>query len=238
MKKKKKQEPVALITGGAKRLGAKIALRVAQLGYHIVLHYHTSEKEAKEVAKQIEALGKSCFLIQADLSNLEAVEAFFQKATEEAPSLSLLINNAAGFFPDNRKKMAPHFFEKQVHLNALAPILLMQKMIALNPYAHIINLLDSRIYSFDQNYLSYSLSKKFLYEATLHFAQVAPKTARINAIAPKAILAPPETQRDLTISKNKKLKGIDRSEQLLKAVEFLIENDYVKTEVLLLGGLS
>lgn len=236
MESKAIKSKVALVTGGAKRLGAKIAFRLAQLGYDILLHYHTSKEEAKKVAKEIEKIGKSCFLLQWDLSNPETIESFFQAALEKVPTLSLLINNAASFSPDTIESLRWDSFEKQIALNALSPILLMQQMINANPESHIINLLDSRIFASDQNYLSYSLSKKFLYEATLHFAQQIPPSARINAIAPKAILAPPESMRDLTISKNKQLKGIDRSEQLLRAIEFFIQNDYINAEVLLLGG--
>jgi len=61
-----KKKPVALVTGAAKRIGKIVALLLARQGYDIVLHYHSSEKEAEKTSQEIIALGSDCLLVQAD----------------------------------------------------------------------------------------------------------------------------------------------------------------------------
>ena len=73
-------QPLALVTGGAHRLGKAFALSLARMGYALLLHYHTSEAEAHQTADEIHALGVPVYLAQADLSQPDQIRALFSQA--------------------------------------------------------------------------------------------------------------------------------------------------------------
>lgn len=89
---------LALVTGAGVRLGRASALRLAAAGYDILVHYNSSAHEASETAAGVEAAGRKAFLMQADLSSPEGVEALAAQVAEHN-GLDVLVNNAAIFYP-------------------------------------------------------------------------------------------------------------------------------------------
>ena len=87
----------ALITGAAKRIGHAIALTLAKSGWDIVVHYHHSVQEAKELVKEVMALGKKAVAISADLAKPEEVKHLFLQAVAKMGCIDALINNASLF---------------------------------------------------------------------------------------------------------------------------------------------
>ena len=88
-----------LITGAAKRIGREIALSFAKRGAHILIHYHSSKKEAEELADQIRSLKVKCSIYQADLSKLPEVKKMSRKiiwTKKENISIVLLAQNRKG----------------------------------------------------------------------------------------------------------------------------------------------
>ena len=88
---------IALITGGAKRLGRDIGLFLAKEGFDIALHFNTSAEAADKTKKDIETLGQRCLLIQGDLSHPPVYQQLIERVYDEFEALSLLINNASIF---------------------------------------------------------------------------------------------------------------------------------------------
>jgi NAD(P)-dependent dehydrogenase (short-subunit alcohol dehydrogenase family) len=95
------QPRTALITGAARRVGAEIARRLAADGWNVIVHYHSSEPDARELAREIAAAGGICDLIQADLGNRSDVETLIEKSVALHGSIECLINNASMFHYDD-----------------------------------------------------------------------------------------------------------------------------------------
>src|SRR3989338_11410334 len=89
---------IALVTGGAKRVGKEIALALARKGVHLLLHYHTSESEAKKTTEEIKSLGARCQLLRADLAKTGDLMTMVQGATRREKSVDVLINSASLFY--------------------------------------------------------------------------------------------------------------------------------------------
>src|SRR5215467_8254978 len=90
---------VALVTGAGKRLGRAVALRLAEEGMDLVVHYHDSAKEAAEVVGKIEELGQRAVALRANLRSVDEIRKLFLDAGNELGRLDLLVNSAANFLP-------------------------------------------------------------------------------------------------------------------------------------------
>jgi len=88
---------VALVTGGAVRLGRAIALGVARAGYDLAVSYHSSQDAAREVEAEVRAAGRRCELVRADLSDPRAAESVIESVRSAYGRLDLLVNSAASF---------------------------------------------------------------------------------------------------------------------------------------------
>src|SRR5271156_5192604 len=88
---------VALVTGAAKRLGRAVALRLAEEGCDVVIHYRSSESEARDVVSEVEKLGRRALAVSADLAQVAAIKNLFEQAAQHFRRLDILINSAANF---------------------------------------------------------------------------------------------------------------------------------------------
>jgi len=91
------QDKVALVTGSGVRLGKAIAQKLGQLGMRVVIHYHHSEKGAKQTVKQLPGDESRHLILQADLKDVSGIKELVRKAEENSGPISVLINNAAVF---------------------------------------------------------------------------------------------------------------------------------------------
>ena len=183
----------ALITGGGRRIGRAIALSVSRAGYAVVLHAHSSRADAERLAAEIVAAGGRAVVVLADLAEPEAVRGLVPAAAAFGP-LTLLVNSAAEFEPDEIETLNRARFERTFAVNLAAPLFLAQAFAAQAPAgadASIINLVDQRVLKPTPRFLSYTLSKSALHSATATLAQgLAPKV-RVNAVAPGPTLPSP-----------------------------------------------
>ena len=85
---------VVLVTGASSGIGRAAALEFARAGGHVVVHYNASEKQAKQVAGQIEALGKPCLMVKADVAEADQVIRMVEKVISEWRRIDILFNNA------------------------------------------------------------------------------------------------------------------------------------------------
>src|SRR6266850_6063851 len=95
----KMQGKVALVTGAGKRLGRAMALRLAEEGADVAVHYRESQKEADEVVSEIEKLGRKGVALRADLGSVDEIRKLFLEVGNELGRLDLLVNSAANFLP-------------------------------------------------------------------------------------------------------------------------------------------
>ena len=179
----------ALITGGPKRLGAAMSLALAESGWNIALHFHSSRPEAQELQSRIESLGVKCTLHQANLQSSSEANRLLMEVLELNPRLEVLVNNASVFDKSSLVEVTEDVFDRQFNLNFRTPFFLMQKYSGSQKTGHIVNILDTKI-STNQapNYTAYNLSKKALMHLTQMAALDFAPGIRVNAIAPGPVL--------------------------------------------------
>jgi NAD(P)-dependent dehydrogenase (short-subunit alcohol dehydrogenase family) len=190
----------ALITGAAKRIGAAMALGLARSGYDIALHYRTSNVEAREVAAEIEKLGRKTALLSADLGQEAETSRLVAAARKEIGSLSLLVNSASVFEQDDVLSMTRESWDKHMETNLRAPLKLAQDFASQAEASQdnlIVNIIDQRVLKLTPQFLSYTASKAALFALTTTLAQaLGPKNIRVNAIGPGPTMRNPRQSED------------------------------------------
>lgn len=183
----KHPQKVALVTGGAKRIGRVIALALAQRGWDIVVHYGQAAQEAQAVVDSIQATGRRAAALQCDLNDAAAVSQLVARAARAVGPLSCIVNNASRFVYDDATTFSPAELDAHMHTNLAAPVLLAQALFAATAdgsQSVVVNLLDQKLFNLNPDFLSYTLSKAALHAATTMLAQALAPKVRVVGIAP------------------------------------------------------
>ncbi len=178
---------VALVTGGAIRIGAAIVMRLAEAGYAIAVHSHTSTDEAHGLCSTLIEAGVKAVAVTGNLEEPSVPCSLFAAANAVLGPVSLLVNNAAVFEHDELASFDAAQFDRIMAINLRAPLLLVQAFAAQAPKdgsASIVNLIDQRVLKPTPEYLSYALSKAGLWSATRMLAQDLAPLIRVNAVGP------------------------------------------------------
>lgn len=183
----------ALVTGAGKRIGRALALTLADAGYDVAVHYNSSDSEAQEVVSLIEAKGRRAASVGANLSSETQTAALVGKAADALGPLSVLVNSASVFEPDDIATMTRKSWDLHMEVNVRAPVKLAQDFAAQAPKdSLIVNLIDQRVLKLTPQFLSYTASKSALFTLTKTLAQaLGPKGVRVNAIGPGPTLKNP-----------------------------------------------
>jgi len=235
------QNKVALVTGAGVRLGQAIAQKLGQMGIHVVIHYHQSEKGAKQTAELLKENKSRKLIVQANLKNISEIENLLIKTEEILGSISILINNAADFFPTPFFTTNEDEWDHLFDINLKAPFFLTQKVakkMKTLGEGKIINLVDVSVDRPWVNFLPYCASKAGLCSLTKGLARTLAPEIQVNAIAPGTILDPPN-HREMGLNasvENSLLKRIGSSEDIVKAVEYLLKSDFVTGTILPVDG--
>ena len=228
----------ALITGGAKRIGAELALFLAKKGYDIAIAYNRSKEDAQKIGREIAKHGSRCEIFKSDFSKVEEASRLVPKVFKKFPHISLLINNASVFERSLISDTTLELLDRAISINFKTPFILSRDFARLCQTGNIINILDARITSNRSTYAAYSLSKKALAELTRMAAvEFAPKI-RVNGIAPGLILPPAgKNKRYLEkLALNIPLQKKGSVENIKSALQFLLENDYVTGQIIFCDG--
>jgi NAD(P)-dependent dehydrogenase (short-subunit alcohol dehydrogenase family) len=225
---------IALVTGGAKRIGAAICRELAGAGYAVVIHYHRSKAEAEALALE---LGDRAAIVQGDLADLAALPAFYTAACRPFGVPDLLVNNASLFLDDALETVEPMRFSANLATNLQAPVLLSRAFAEALPSGKagaIINLIDQRVLRPNPQFLSYSLAKSALFTATKMLAQALAPRIRVNGVGPGPTLP---NEHDGTAGFLKEAEGTllarpVRPEEIARAVRFLAEAESVTGQML------
>jgi NAD(P)-dependent dehydrogenase (short-subunit alcohol dehydrogenase family) len=184
----------ALVTGGARRIGAAIARALAHSGYAVAVHSWQSRAEADALVATINAAGGRAATVLADLADHDAVGKLVPAAAAAIGPLTLLVNNAGEFEPDEIATLERARFDRHVAVNLRAPLFLAQAFAAQAPPgadAAIVNITDQRVAKPTPRFFSYTLAKSALAFATLTMAQALAPKVRVNAVAPGPTLPSP-----------------------------------------------
>lgn len=236
----------AIVTGSSGRLGSAIAQALAEGGCDCVCHYNRGKEKAEQLVEQIEALGARAVAIEADLTDPEGIDEFF----EEAVGLGvpqILINSAAVFSRQPLEGVTFEEAQKVLNLNLIAPILTSRtfaKMIdaefpeADTVVGKIINIADVGGVRPWAEYAVYCSSKAGLISSTKALAkELAPRIC-VNCVAPGVVNWPSdydesEKQRQLSCIPVKRIGEVN---EITDAIIFLVRNDYITGEVLCVDG--
>jgi hypothetical protein len=234
--------PVALVTGGARRLGREIALELAAHGWDVALHYRASAADAEATLQALRERGAAAHGFAADLADEAACGALVPAVCRHFGRLHAVVNNAARFEHDDVFSFSPALLERHWRSN-VAPALLLARALhahceAVDGRGCVINLLDQKLWNPNPDYLSYTLSKAALEAAGTLLAQALAPRLRVCGVAPGVTLpsGPMDTQ---AFEQARRLTPLQRSSSprdVAHAVRFLLEAPAITGTTLLVDG--
>jgi hypothetical protein len=234
--------PVALVTGGARRIGRTIGLHLAAQGWDVAVHFHGSSADADSAVAQARSAGAQAHALQADLRDATAAEALVGAAVARFGRLDAVVNNASAFEYDDVAAFGPERLSRHMAVNATAPVVLARAL-----HAHlaargaegcVVNLLDQQLWSPNPDYFSYTLSKAALQSATTMLAMALAPVLRVCAVAPGLTLGS-ELIDDAMLERLKTTSLLGRAvdvADIAQAVHFLLGNRSVTGSTLMVDA--
>ena len=237
---KKLQGRVALVTGAGKRLGRQIALRLANEGGDVAVHYGGSAAEAQEVVQQIEKLGRHAAAFQAQLTDVAAIRNLVSQVVAHFGHLDILINSAANFLQTKFAETPESAWDASLDTNLKAPFFCAQAAaphLAKSGYGAIINFADIGGLVGWREFMPHSISKAGIILLTRVLAKELGPAVRVNALAPGTITMPgdpPEWQQDFI--EHAALRRSGRPDEITDAIMFLLTTGFVTGHTLVIDG--
>ena len=230
---------VALVTGAAKRLGRAVALRLAEEGADVVIHYRSSAAEARSAVQEIEKLGRRAVPISADLTQVSEIKRLFDDAAKHFGRLDILINSAANFLPASIISTTEEIWNASLDSNLKAPFFCAQAATPLlrRTKGAIINFSDGGGLFGWPGYIPHSISKAGVIMLTKVLAKALAPDVRVNAIAPGTITLPddaPELEQEFI--KLAPLRRTGHPSDITDAVLYLIHAKFITGQTLVVDG--
>lgn len=228
----------ALITGGAKRIGAEIALSLAEDGYDIAIQYNSSEKEAIATQKAIRSLGRGCVIIKGDLKDVHFINELVKAASAAFPHLNVLVNSASIFKRSEIKDTTPSDLDEMMSVNYRAPFFLSKEFAKYCRAGNIINIMDTKTSKYQNTYTAYIISRIALLELTRFTAVEFAPFIRSNGICPGLIL-PGKTEDEEYVRRLESKIPLGRKgspENIISTVMFFLNNDFITGEIVYVDG--
>ena len=232
---------VALVTGGAHRVGKAITMMLAKAGAHVVVNYYSASTEAEQTVAKAQALGVRARAIQCDVAEWTEVQRMADAIIEEFGGVDIIVNSASLFdkmpFPTDdlstwHRVTAVSIDGPFYVCNALAPSMLARGG------GSIVNIVDLSAWEPWVNFTAHSVSKAALLAFTKQLALELAPTIRANAVAPGPVLPPPnydEKQAEKT-ARRTLLGRWGTPEDVAFAVRYLLEAEYVTADVITVDG--
>jgi pteridine reductase len=230
----------ALVTGAGQRIGHAIASGLIRRGVNVAIHYHRSQQGAKATAMEGEAAGVRTAMLEADLGDAAAAEALAARAREALGGLDIAVLGAAIMERRPLAEVAPSDWDRVVNLNLRGTFFAAKGAGAAmaETGGTIVTLADIAAFQRWRNYPVHVISKAGVVAATELLARIFAPKVRVNAVAPGAVLLPEgwddAAKRKLVATTP--LGRIGTPDDVVRAVLFLIENDYVTGTTLVVDG--
>ncbi len=232
---------VALVTGGARRIGRAIVETLANLGFAVAIHHHRSADEAKTLVEAIRTKGGRAIALKADLSDESAVASLVPQAEQALGPLGLLVNNASFFEYDAALSATRESWDRHIETNLRAPFVLIQAFARRLPAGAegvVVNLIDQRVWNLTPHFLSYTVSKAGLWTLTQTLALALAPRIRVNAIGPGPTL-PSARQTPAQFAAQcarMPLKRGASTDEVARAVRFILEAPSMTGQMIALDG--
>ena len=232
-----------LITGAAKRIGREMAKAFFDRGWDIVIHFNNSIEDARSLADQMNAQrSNSALIIQANLDHAKDIEKLADLALSKNGRIDALINNASTFYPTPIGTFTEDNWEALMGSNLKAPLFLIQAFCEelKKNSGFIINVTDINVDKALINHSIYLAAKSGLQTLTRSLAKELAPDIRVNAIAPGAILEPPNVEWTIE-QKNKIINSVPMArmgteKDIVDAAIYLSEAEYVTGQILNIDG--
>lgn len=233
------EQPLALVTGAAHRLGKAFVLALARKGYAILLHYRYSEAQADTTATEIRRLEVPVFLSQADLTDPKQISSLFETVDKIKHPLKALVNSAAVMPVGDPRTLSVQDWDAALNLNLRAPFLCAQEAAKrMTNGGLIVNVTDIGAQKAWSRYPSYTVSKAALESLTKMLARAFAPSIRVNAIAPGLVLPSDMISAEEwnRLVNRLPLKRTAAVEEIASALDFLLGNEYITGQTLVIDG--
>lgn len=234
---------LAIVTGGAHRLGRAFSEQLAKMGYNLLLHYFSSDEAARQTQQELTSGDVNVTIVKADLSTKKGIDRLFMKVDKildhENTSLKVLINSAAIMKREDVKTLSLPDWNETQDLNLQAPLLCSQ-------YAYhrmkrgslIVNVSDIGASKAWSKFPSYTVSKAALDSLTKVLARSFAPHVRVNAIAPGLVIPSGNENSDEWIRLVSRIpfKRTATLDELASVLEFLLINEYITGQTIVVDG--
>lgn len=235
--------PVALVTGGARRLGEVFVRALAKQGFHVVIHANASVDRGEALANALIAKGMSAECAGFDLTDWRGVPDFMNGLVSRLGPMRLLVNSASMFEYDQPGEVDPEQFSRTIDLNLKAPVLLAQAFA--RPHRGkgrdsgvIVNMLDQKLWNLNPDFFSYTVAKQALHGATQLLARSFAPDVRVCGLAP-GITLPSGDQTEEEFERahtHNPMQGGSTPEDLVRALQFILDTPSFTGSTLLVDG--
>ena len=238
------ENKVVLVTGSAHRVGKVLAQAVAEHGCRVVVHYNQSEAKAHATLQALRDVDVEAIAVQANLTDLNAIKYLYAQIDQAFGQIDILVNSAAILQPIEILQVNETDWDGTINLNLKAAFFSLQQAAVRMKASHggvIINISDIIGHRPHARFPIHSISKAGLEMMTKIAAIALAPEIRVNAIAPGPILQPAHvsTERWESYSSKALLNNSASPKQLSDALIFLLKNDYITGEILVVdGGMS
>ena len=239
---------IALVTGGAHRVGKAVSLALAREGADVAVHYGRSADAARETAREIEALGRRVLLAQADMGSWQEAAELGRLALSHFGRVDILVNSASSFVSADYFDTGEAQYDEAMDVNCKGPFALSQvigrAMMAREDfgdgaYGHIVNIVDEGAFYPSRAYAAHAVSKAALLALTRSQTLVMGPNVRVNAICPGPILKPPtySEERWQNLRRTNPLGALGTAEQVGEIVIFLVTGpQFINGDCIMLEG--
>jgi pteridine reductase len=231
---------IALVTGGAHRVGGALALALARAGSDVAIHYHSAESEAEATAAEVERLGRRALLLRADLSDAEAAGALPGEVARALGGLDVLVNSASLFESARLEDVTATAWDRVMAVNVRAPFLLTREAAPQLRAREgvIINIADLAGLQAWPAFPHHGVSKAALIHLTRISARSLAPSVRVNCVVPGTVLPPEDyTEEQVSASVERTvLKRIGSPADVEEAMLFLIRSDFATGSIVVVDG--
>jgi pteridine reductase len=231
---------VALVTGGARRVGAAIVRALAAKGMDVAVHYGSSSKEAELVVGEVRKGGGRAEAFGGDLRRVEVAKGLADQVAAKFGRLDVVVNSAANMLEGAVESVTPEQWEETFSLNLRAPFFVTQGALPhlRTAKGKVVNIADLAGLEPWPKYVAHCTSKAGVVMLTKSLARALAPDITVNAVAPGAVLLPDDWDEAARkhFAETTPLKRLGSAEDVAGAVVYLLEADYVTGEVLVVDG--
>jgi len=231
---------VALVTGGARRVGRALALGLARAGADVIVHHHRSAGDARTIVREITSLGRRAVAVTADLATHAEIQRVAAEARAAFGRLDILVHNAARFERAPFDAITETDWDRVIGVNLKAPFFLTQALLPLlrREGGVIVHIADLSALQAWPSYAHHAVSKAGLLHLTAVLARALGPAIRVNCIVPGTVL-PPEDHDGLDEAGGPVRKVVAREGSpgdVVAALLYLVRSDFVTGQTVTVDG--